>query len=137
MAESSAHIFLVNRLLQQAKTLVSKDAFSLIYVDTPESREKPPRTMQNFTPDLFLKYNGLMVIGEAKTLNDVTREHSASQYESYLEEIKNFDGTSILIFAVPWQTKATIKNTISIMKNKINKSFDCYIITEIGSAEKV
>ena len=37
---------------------------------------------EGYVPDLYYKYNDLIIIGEAKTENDLERVHSINQFES-------------------------------------------------------
>ena len=67
MSESSVHMHYVNQLLLFAKKLIPEDKHSFIFVDQPDSFQKPPRTNLNFIPDLYYRLNDFLVIGEAKT----------------------------------------------------------------------
>ena len=135
MGESAEHMNFVNRLYDTAKEIIPNNFHVFIYTDRPDSVEKPPRTRENFVPDLYYCHNGLLIIGEAKTAKDVDREHSISQYESYYNEAKNFKGKAILLFAVPWFTKGTVKNIIRRLNRMNNCEIEARFITEIGEAE--
>jgi len=135
MAESSTHMMFVNRLVEETEKIVPSNNKSLIYSDKPTSLSKPPRTNENFVPDLYYCFKDLLIIGEAKTADDVEREHSLSQYESYVEAAISFKGKSILIFASPWFTKNTMKNNIRKIFKKYNSHIECRFLTELGEAE--
>ena len=63
---------------------------SLIESDIFEVDGKVTRMPEGFIPDLYYKYNGLLIIGEAKTDKDFEREHSLQQYISYLKYLKKY-----------------------------------------------
>lgn len=135
MGESAEHMKFVNRLLETAKEIIPNNFHVFIYSDRPDSLEKPPRTKENFVPDLYYCHNGLLIIGEAKTAKDVDREHSISQYESYYDEAARFNGKAILLFAIPWFTKGTVKNIIRRLNNEKKGNIEARFITEIGEVD--
>ena len=137
MPESLNHMKFVNLLFFEAKKIIPIKSHSLIYLDKPEETYKPSRTSENFVPDLVYNYNKLLVIGEAKTANDVVRPHSILQYKSYYKDAVNFDGKAIILLSVPWYLKNTIKNTIRRIKRKYEKSIDVYVITELGKEQVI
>ena len=135
MPESIEHMKFVDRLINEAKKIVPHNFHVFIFVDKPDFRQVTYQTKDNFVPDLYYNYNGLLIIGEAKSSKDVSRFHSISQYESYYQEALNFSGRSILLFAIPWYAKGEIKNLIK-KYNKVNNShIETHIICEIGEAE--
>ena len=135
MPESSKHMMFVDKLLEEAKKIIPQEYHVLIYTDKPESIQKPPRTKDGFVPDLFYSHNDLQIIGEAKTAEDVEREHSLSQYQSYFEEAIKFKGKSILIFASPWFTKSTLKNIVRSLNKQFNVKIESHFLCEVGESE--
>lgn len=136
MAESSAHMEYVNLLNTFVETLVPSKYIPLIYLDNPDRPLKPPRTTNNFTPDLFYSNEGLLVIGEAKTAEDVDRAHSIDQYEDYYHDAINYDGKALIVLCVPWHRMSTVKNIMRRIKKKYDKAIDVYVISELN-AEKI
>lgn len=134
MPESSKHMMFVDKLLDEAKRIVPTEYHVLICSDKPDSTEKPPRTKDGFVPDLYYNHNNLLIIGEAKTAEDVDRFHSKSQYQSYFEEALRYEGKAILIFASPWYAITSIKNTIKQLNRKNASSVEARFLTEIGEA---
>ncbi|AEV30221.1 hypothetical protein SpiGrapes_2458 [Sphaerochaeta pleomorpha str. Grapes] len=137
MAESSEHMKYVDILFSFVETLIPKEMGSLILVDKPSCREKPPRTSGNFTPDIIYKNQEVLIIGEAKTEDDVERRHSLSQYENYYLDAINFEGKSIVILSVPWFMKNTIKNVMRRIKQRYIRKIPVFVITELGGAEEI
>lgn len=137
MPESQSHIDFVKKLGEVAVQILNESQLPFLYLDDPLSEAKPPRTSGNFVPDMFFKDQNLMMIGEAKTAEDVDRKHSLSQYENYFDDLFSFNGRSVIVFSVPWYTKNTIKNIARRLRLKRKTTIEIYVITEIGDAEKL
>ena len=73
-----------------------------------------------------------MFIGEAKTELDFDRKHSKEQYDSYLEELDNYDGEGWLVISVPWQIVPTAKNYFKRKKNIKGIQCKIIILNELG-----
>lgn len=137
MAESSIHMRFVGILETEAKKLIPSYLHALIYVDNPENRDRAPRMIGNYVPDCYFRGNGLLLIGEAKTAEDVERKHSLAQYQDYFNEASKFEGESIIVMSVPWYTKNCIKNIYRRMKRQSMNYVKVFVVCEIGEAEEV
>ena len=120
MAESSQHILLVENIVLYITKNINNIVSSLILIDSPDSTYKPKAVINGYIPDLYYNFKNFLIIGEAKTDNDVERVHSLNQYESYFIEAINFDGDSIIVFSVTWKMFGTIKNIVRLIKKKNN-----------------
>lgn len=112
MTESSLHIELVSIIECAIRKLVSEDNWSLIAVDSAKSKHLPRRMAEGFIPDVLYDFDGLLIIGEAKTGKDVDRDHSKKQYASYVKKCKAFTGEAYIIVAVPWTERITATNLL-------------------------
>ncbi|WP_434510492.1 hypothetical protein [Desulfitobacterium sp. AusDCA] len=132
MSESIQHIALVRILEHRAKELIPKELWTLILLDTPESKEAPPSTTEGYRPDLYFCFNKILIVGEAKTSKDVERTHSKAQYLSYLKKCSIFEGKAYLLLAVPWIEKITATNLLIQMKkcNQINCNIE--VLDNVG-----
>ena len=119
MPESIQHHKLVRFLTSQVKEIVPTECWSLIQIDSPESLNLTPQTQEGYRPDVYYRFNGLLIIGEAKTAKDVEMQHSRVQYESYLKECSVFEGQAYFLLAVPLLEKATANNILQRMKKQI------------------
>ncbi|MCQ2393822.1 MAG: hypothetical protein MJ249_05975 [Kiritimatiellae bacterium] len=108
MSESAKHIELVEMIRRFAVGVVTSQYASLILVDNQESTERI--RIGRYYPDVYFNYSGMLVIGEAKTLEDFSRKHSRDQFEAYLAACSSYQGEATLIVAVPWMLTATAKN---------------------------
>ena len=93
--ESLKHHNLVKKMNEYIVNYENAE-ISLVESDIFEVNGKVTRMPEGFVPDLYYKYNGLLIIGEAKTDSDFEREHSLQQYISYLKTLSN----SRLIFTI-------------------------------------
>ncbi len=129
--ESKAHIDLVNRVLIYVKERIPESSYELIHCDS-NGRNSEVRVMGNFVPDIYYTDGDVLIIGEAKTLDDFERKHSRDQFDAYIKECQIFSGTSMLIVAVPWQLMITAKNYFKRLKQRESWSFDVVIINDMG-----
>jgi hypothetical protein len=106
MSDSAQHLALVNSIL----ALVKKD-FPLtkfvVLSDLPGSLDKPPR-INGFVPDVFAEDapRTAVVIGEAKTVQDLQTNHSRLQIAAFLRFLAA-QQNGVFVLAVPWPAMAT------------------------------
>lgn len=120
MSESAAHIILVNHLIRwvDANTEWSRRAALLVSLPgTPVASQPPP--IGAFIPDMFLKSElaGFAMIGEAKTLRDLEREHSRNQFVAYMQYLATYS-SSLLLVAVPWMCAAQARSLLQMLQRR-------------------
>lgn len=104
MAESLAHMNLVNMLVTWIADSLLNGNYGHILIDTPEqSIQRKPPTVYDFTPDIFvINAPGFsFIIGEAKTATDLDNRHTVEQLRAFLRKCAE-SGTSLFVLAVPW-----------------------------------
>lgn len=119
MAESIQHQKMAQYLTDRIKEMIPSDCWKLMQIDSPDSLNIPPLTNDGRRPDAYYQFESLLIIGEAKTAEDVDKPHSRFQYESYLKECSRFTGESVLILIVPLLEKAMAHNILQKMKRKV------------------
>ena len=134
MSESLQHQQLVKQILNYTINLVGEDKKSQIATDTANSTIAPPLTQEGYRPDLYYNSGEMLIIGEAKTSDDIEREHSRKQYESYIRKCSLFPGQSILVFAVPWMDHATLHNIVTRIRKHYPGTYTIKILDGIGGA---
>ena len=134
--ESQSHIDLVKVAINYIRTIVPSDNFDFIQIDSAGSNN-PIKFVGNFVPDIYYSYDSMLIIGEAKTINDFDRPHSKEQYEAYIIECDMHDGKAILVISVPWQFVITAKNYFKRIKVCKRTSFEVVIINELGRCFKI
>ncbi len=107
MAESSKHTALVQVIIKYiGREHAQIMALGIINdLSSPLHADKPNR-IDGFVPDVYAFDAPLttVIIGEAKTRDDLETEHSRNQISAYLKHLCHHH-TGILILAVPWQAK--------------------------------
>ena len=121
MSESAQHQKLVNMIIEHVETIVGQDKKCFISSDEADGMSLSPLTAEGFRPDVFYQYGDTLIIGEAKTSDDVGRLHSREQYDSYLKKCALFDGKAYFIAAVYWGDKAQLHNILRKIKTKHSK----------------
>lgn len=118
MSESAQHQKLVNMIIEHVETIVGQDKKCFISSDEADGMSLSPLTAEGFRPDVFYQYGDTLIIGEAKTSDDVGRLHSREQYDSYLKKCALFDGKAYFIAAAYWGDKAQLHNILRKIKTK-------------------
>ena len=126
MSESAQHQKLVMEIIEYVEALVGKDKKCFISSDVADGMSISPLTAEGFRPDVYYQYGDLLIIGEAKTSDDVGRLHSRQQYDSYIRKCSLFEGKAYFIAAVYWMDKAQLHNILQPIKWKYPGD---YIIT--------
>jgi hypothetical protein len=137
MGESAEHIRLVQAIEQYVINLVPDGNEALLLSDLPDAREKPSQNDQRFRSDVRYCYESLLVIGEAKTSDDLSNIHTQSQIESYLLECDEFDGQSIFVLGVPVEDFDRAKNIIGSTQYRLGTKVCSTVINELGMASAV
>ena len=127
MSESIQHQKLVRFLTVEIKKMIQSDCWSLIQIDSPESSELPPQTDDGYRPDVYYRFESLLIIGEAKTKNDIEKHRSRAQYESYLKECSIFSGQAFMVLAVPLLEKTSASNILKRMKKEIPGDYEIVV----------
>lgn len=85
----------------------------------PLGAEKPNR-IDGFVPDVYALDAPLttVIIGEAKTQDDLETERSRKQLMAYLTYLGQQDQTGILIVAVPWQVKRRAQAIVDALRSE-------------------
>ncbi len=118
MSESAQHQELVCRIIKHVESIVGQDKKCFIASDEADGMSLSPLTAEGFRPDVYYQYGDTLIIGEAKTSDDVGRIHSKQQYDSYLKKCALFDGQASFIAAVYWADKAQLHNILRKIKLK-------------------
>ena len=118
MSESAQHQKLVNTIIEHVESIVGQDKKCFISSDEADGMSLPPLTAEGFRPDVYYQYGNTLIIGEAKTSNDVDRIHSKQQYDSYIKKCALFEGNAYFIAAVYWADKAQMHNILRKIRIK-------------------
>lgn len=128
MSESSKHRKLVELIIQYVGKKVGDDFLCLVETDLSDGHPLPQLTDEGFRPDVLFEYNGTLIIGEAKTSDDILREHSIQQYASYLKKCSLYWGKAEFVIAVPWMDQATANNVLQRMSRNIPGEYSISVL---------
>lgn len=134
MSESAQHLQLVNLIIDEVVSMVGKTNRCFIMSDVADGYALSPLMEEGYRPDVYYQYHNILLIGEAKTGDDVARMHSKLQYESYLKKCSLFRGKAVFLVAVPWTEHATIHNILRKLRQKYPGTYEVRIIDGIGGA---
>ena len=134
MGESAQHFQLVNLIIDEVVSVVGETNRCFIMSDAADGYALPPLTEEGYRPDVYYQYQNSLIIGEAKTSDDVARMHSKLQYESYLKKCSFFKGKAVFLAAVPWTEHAVIHNILRKLQQKYPGTYEVRIIDGIGGA---
>ena len=134
MSESAQHQQLVRLIIEDVVKEIGTSNTALIATDAVDGYALPPLTTEGFRPDVYYLFNNRMIIGEAKTSDDIERLHSKSQYESYIKKCSLFQGSATFILAVPWMDHATAHNIVRKIKKQYPGNYTVKILDGIGGA---
>src|SRR5439155_11336946 len=75
-------------------------------------KDKPP-AIGGYRPDVYARDAPvtMVIIGEAKTSQDIETEHTKKQFTAYLTHL-TMVGQGILIIAVTWKTVAAVRRVL-------------------------
>lgn len=130
MSESRTHQLLVSKLVEHIKQIVGESLDCFIQADNCEGYSISPILEDGFRPDIYYEYNNNLIIGEAKTSNDISREHSINQYRSYLKTCQHYHGKAKFIIAVPYLDYAEANNIVKKIKKSFPGNYKVEIIKE-------
>lgn len=114
MSESSTHRCLVAALIRFVTTMYLHGEERAVLVDsaTPGAFQRPP-SINGCVPDVYVPraLGGRLIVGEAKTKNDLESRHTFAQLEALLSGCLSHDG-GLFILAVPWDAIALARHLL-------------------------
>ena len=74
--------------------------------------------INGYYPDVRYRDKNLIVIGEAKTENDILNEHTEGQLEAYIAEVQTYSLQRHIIYSVPFVSFIMVKNLLKRLKRE-------------------
>lgn len=111
MSETLQHLELTKSIIGFVRERFSAENLALL-TDLPGSSDKPPR-VYGYVPDVFAEDapRTIVIIGEAKTVQDLTTDHSRAQLAEFVRFLAG-QTKGIFILAVPWPVAALARQIV-------------------------
>jgi hypothetical protein len=120
MAESLSHMEYVERMVKYVETIPLQFVASMMYVDLASYGQRTPKIINGYYPDLYYYDLHCVIIGEAKTTNDIDNEHTMAQLDSYIKEIRTYNCERHIIVCSSIIAYAQINNLVIRKKRREN-----------------
>ena len=124
MSESTTHARLVEVLASYAKTEFEASGNFALYVDKVSTdRQESPPYIGGYVPDVLVRDvpQTRIMIGEAKTRNDLEAVRSRKQMRAFLEYLRHIPD-STFVLCVPMVSKATARNLLREIRKAMPES---------------
>lgn len=136
MSESPQHL----RLVEKIRDIIRKRndvTPTLVLAEDHRENTTTFLTDEGFHPDLYYVDNNLIILGEAKTSNDLCNRHSYAQFDSYIKHLQTATNDSmkaVLYIGVPWADFRWTKRYFQKIKHT---SIEVIIVNDFGYEEKI
>lgn len=118
MAESLEHMTYVRKMVDYIPSFLTDFTQRLLFADLPGFMAKTPKVIGGSIPDLFYNDFNTVVIGEAKTPNDIDNDHTAKQLNDYIEEVRSYNVQKHIVFCTSIMGFSVLKNMIILKKRR-------------------
>ena len=115
MAESQVHMELVRKIVSYSENHFPECHRPVICADLPEYG-RTPQVYGGHYPDVYAKTTHIMVLGEAKTDNDIDNTHTAKQIDCYIQELRAASCERHLVVSTSMYAFAMMKNMLARKK---------------------
>lgn len=122
--ESEAHKQFVKNAVQYIKRTFGLEE-NQMSIDLGEPGKTPPTVIDGFRADIYVHTSKYIIIGEAKTDNDISNKHTVAQLASYIKEVKTFSQERHIVMSCSWAAYATMRNFL----RNFRKPYDLSDIT--------
>jgi len=109
--ESEAHKQFVRNAVEYIKRTFGVEE-NQMSIDLGEPGKTPPTVIDGFRADIYVHTPKYIIIGEAKTDNDIVKKHTLAQLAAYIKEVKTFDQERHIVMSSSWSSYATMRNFI-------------------------
>ena len=130
--ESLSHMTFVKKIADYVSTIPEDFTRNLLCVELPGEYDRCPQIIGGSIPDVFYNDSNYIILGEAKTDNDIDQEHTQKQLNDYICEVRTYDADRNIVLCTSILGFSRMKNIIvsKKMKEQINDIkfhvMDCY-----------
>jgi len=116
--ESLTHMTFVKKIADYVSTIPGDFTRNLLCVELPGEYNRCPQIIGGSIPDVFYNDSNYIILGEAKTDNDIDQEHTQRQLNDYINEARTYDADRNIILCTSIMGFSRMKNIIVIKKTK-------------------
>ena len=130
--ESLTHMAFVKKIADYVSTIPQDFTRNLMCVELPGEYNRCPQIIGRSIPDVFYNDSNYIILGEAKTDNDIDQEHTQRQLNDYINEVRTYDADRNIVLCTSIIGFSRMKNIIVAkkMKEQLNDIkfhvIDCY-----------
>lgn len=133
MTESAEHVQYLNEIINYVRVTYPFISESNYCIERP-GFDLPPQLSNNYRPDFYCESDGHIIIGEAKTANDIDNLHTIGQFEAYVlrceSSVVNEDYLAHIIYVVPNECQRQAQN---LLKKKLKEIGNLEIDLQVKS----
>lgn len=119
--ESEAHKEYVLNAVEYIK-LMFDVTDNQITTDLGEPGKTPPTVIDGFRADIYVHTPQYIIIGEAKTDNDINNKHTIEQFAAYIKEVMTFNQERHIVMSCSCAAYASMRNFIRVFRKKYDWS---------------
>ena len=116
--ESLTHMAFVKKIADYVSTIPEDFTRNLLCVELPGEYDRCPQIIGGSIPDVFYNDSNYIILGEAKTDNDIDQEHTQRQLNDYVNEARTYDADRNIVLCTSIMGFSRMKNIIVIKKMK-------------------
>ena len=116
--ESLTHMSFVKKIADYVSTIPGDFTRNLLCVELPGEYNRCPQIIGGSIPDVFYNDSNYIILGEAKTDNDIDQEHTQRQLNDYINEARTYDADRNIVLCTSIMGFSRMKNIIVIKKMK-------------------
>ena len=114
--ESLTHMKFVKKIADYVSTIPGDFTRNLLCVELPGEYNRCPQIVGGSIPDVFYNDSNYIILGEAKTDNDIDQEHTQRQLNDYINEARTYDAERNIVLCTSIMGFSRMKNIIVIKK---------------------
>ena len=116
--ESLTHMAFVKKIADYVSTIPQDFTRNLLCVELPGEYNRCPQIIGGSIPDVFYNDSNYIILGEAKTDNDIDQEHTQRQLNDYINEARTYDADRNIVLCTSIMGFSRMKNIIVMKKTK-------------------
>ena len=106
----------VKKIADYVSTIPKNFTSNLMCVELPGEYNRCPQIIGRSIPDVFYNDSKYIILGEAKTDNDIDQEHTQRQLNDYINEVRTYNADRNIVLCTSIRGFSRMKNIIVAKK---------------------